>query len=118
MPAVGFILSQPPHGDASGREGLDAILATSAYSEDLALYFVGDGVYQLVREQAADAILGRNYLPTFGMLELYDIDQVYLCQQSLEERGLSPEDLALDAVLLSPAQLAGQFSQCRQLLKF
>ena len=37
---IGFIFSSAPHGVTSGREGLDAVLATSAYSEEITLFLL------------------------------------------------------------------------------
>ena len=44
MKRVAFVFSSAPHGSASGREGLDALLATSALSDEIGVFFVGDGV--------------------------------------------------------------------------
>ncbi|MGO4997929.1 sulfurtransferase complex subunit TusC [Oceanisphaera sp. W20_SRM_FM3] len=101
MNKVAFMFRTAPHGSASGREGLDAVLATSALSEDLGVFFEGDGVYQLLAEQDPSAILGRHYAPTFGLLDLYDVEQVYVCQQSLSERGLVSEQLSIAVQVLA-----------------
>lgn len=105
MTRIAFISRRGPHGSASGREGLDALLATSALTESLALFLVGDGVMQLVREQAPHAILQRHYAPTFKMLELYDIEEIYVCAVSLAERGLTAADLLIPVIPLSPAEI-------------
>ncbi|AXB05306.1 sulfurtransferase complex subunit TusC [Aeromonas caviae] len=84
---------------------MDALLATSALTESLALFLVGDGVMQLVREQSPHAILQRHYAPTFKMLELYDIEEVYVCAVSLAERGLTAADLLIPVIPLSPAEI-------------
>ncbi|MBR9856932.1 MAG: sulfurtransferase complex subunit TusC [Gammaproteobacteria bacterium] len=105
MNKVAFIFRTPPHGSASGREGLDAVLATSALSEDIGVFFIGDGVYQLLADQEPGSILGRHYAPTFGLLELYDVDNVYISAEALAERGLSKDRLAIDAAVLSPSEL-------------
>ncbi|AEY02953.1 intracellular sulfur oxidation protein DsrF [Oceanimonas sp. GK1] len=105
MNKVAFIFRTAPHGSAAGREGLDAVLATSALSEALAVFFMDDGVYQLKREQAPAAIHGRDYAPTFGLLELYDIEQVYVCAASLAERGLTLADLCIDAQACDTGEL-------------
>jgi sulfur relay (sulfurtransferase) DsrF/TusC family protein len=34
-----------------GQEGLDALLATSALTEEIGVFFVGDGVFQLLPGQ-------------------------------------------------------------------
>ncbi|MGL5554622.1 MAG: DsrE family protein, partial [Aeromonas veronii] len=48
---IAFICSRGPHGHTAGREGLDALLATSAMTDELALFLIGDGVLQLLKEQ-------------------------------------------------------------------
>ncbi|MGY4004173.1 sulfurtransferase complex subunit TusC [Aeromonas sanarellii] len=105
MTKIAFICRRGPHGSASGREGLDALLATSALTESLALFLMGDGVLQLVKEQSPQATLQRHYAPTFKMLELYDIEEVYVCAVSLAERGLTVADLLIPVTLLSPAEI-------------
>jgi tRNA 2-thiouridine synthesizing protein C len=68
MKRVAFVFSSAPHGSAAGREGLDALLATSALSEDLGVFFIGDGVFQLLSQQAPGVILARDYIATFCRL--------------------------------------------------
>lgn len=51
MKRLAFIFTQPPHTSSAGREGLDALLAASAFSEDIQVFFVGDGVFQLLPNQ-------------------------------------------------------------------
>ncbi|MBO1518284.1 sulfurtransferase complex subunit TusC [Oceanisphaera pacifica] len=101
MNKVAFIFRTPPHGSASGREGLDAALATSALNEDIGIFFIGDGVYQVLEGQDTSLILGRDYAPTFGLLDLYDVERVYVCAQSLAERGLASTQVSIVAEVLS-----------------
>ncbi|AML56589.1 tRNA 5-methylaminomethyl-2-thiouridine synthase TusC [Serratia rubidaea] len=106
MKRVAFVFTQAPHGSASGREGLDALLATSALSEQLGVFFIGDGVLQLLPGQQPEKVLGRNYIATFGVLPLYDVEQCYLCEASLQARGLAQvENWVLDAEVLAPESL-------------
>ncbi len=39
MNSVAFIFTQAPHGNSAGREGLDALLATSALTENIGVFF-------------------------------------------------------------------------------
>ncbi|WON76700.1 sulfurtransferase complex subunit TusC [Serratia sp. UGAL515B_01] len=101
MKRVAFVFTHGPHGNASGREGLDALLATSALSEDIAVFFIADGVLQLLPGQQPEKILARNYIATFGLLPLYDVEHVYVCEAALHERGLqSVNDWVLAAEIL------------------
>ena len=106
MKRVAFVFTRAPHGTAAGREGLDALLATSALSEQVGVFFIGDGVMQLLPHQAPEKILARNYIATFGVLPLYEVEQCYLCEASLQARGLPAElDWVLKAEILPPEAL-------------
>jgi len=115
---VAFIFHSSPHATSSGREGLDAILAASAYSEELAVFFVGEGVLQLLNGQDPSQVLSRDYISAFKLLDLYDIEQRYICAQSLREWGLESSDLIIDGDIVSPQQIAEQWNAFDQLLTF
>ena len=119
MKRVAFVFKSAPHGSAAGREGLDALLATSALTEDIGVFFIGDGVFQLVPSQQPALILARDYIVTFRVLPLYDIDQCYLCAASVRERGLPIEsDWVLDAKPLEPDALRDMLHQFDVVLTF
>ena len=81
------------------KEALDAVLVAGVFEQELALLFRDDGVWQLVEskltEELAESIRS---LPDYG------IDAVYVCECSLSERKLTPEDLILSATVLSAAE--------------
>lgn len=119
MPRVAFLFTHAPHGNASGREGLDALLATSALSEDIGVFFIGDGVLQLLADQQPGKILARDYIATFGVLPLYDISACFVCERSLHERGLSEQQaLVLDVERLAPHALRARLQDYDTFLTF
>lgn len=118
MNKVAFIFRNAAHGCAAGREGLDAALATSALDEEIGIFFIGDGVYQLLAEQSPAAILQRHYAPTFGLFELYDVEHVYICSQALAERGLSSASLVLTPHVLAQDELQARLAQYPVRLSF
>lgn len=106
MKSIAIIFTTAPHGSAAGREGLDALLAVSALSEDVSAFFIGDGVLQLQAEQQSELALSRNHCATFKVLPLYDVDERWICAQSLRERGLALDaGRVLQAVQLEPEAL-------------
>ncbi|ORC17186.1 sulfurtransferase TusC [Enterobacter cloacae subsp. cloacae] len=119
MKRVAFVFTSAPHGSASGREGLDALLATSALTEDIGVFFLGDGVFQLLAGQQPQAILARDYIATFKVLPLYDIENCYVCADSLTARGLSDKTpFVLDVTILPSAALCEQLSHYDTVLTF
>lgn len=118
MLRAAFITRQVPHGTSLARETQDAILATSALTEDLSVFFIGDGVYQLLGEQKPQGIACRDFAPTFGMFDLYDIENIYVCADSLLERGLADRTLIIDAEVLPEAEINQRIRQHAIILNF
>ncbi|MTH47775.1 sulfurtransferase complex subunit TusC [Intestinirhabdus alba] len=119
MKRIAFIFSTAPHGSASGREGLDALLATSALTDSPGVFFIGDGVLQLLAGQKPGAVLARDYIATFKLLGLYDIEQRWICAASLRERGLDPGvELVIDATPLEPDALRRELDHYDVILRF
>lgn len=118
MSQLTYLFRSAPHGSSAGREGIDALLAASAYCEDISVIFMGDGVYQLLQGQAPADILSKDYAPMLKLFDLYDIEQVYVCADSLAKRGLSHADLMIDATPLSLTSLKSQLQLAGKLLSF
>lgn len=118
MHGIAFITRQPPHGTSIARETQDAILATSALTEDLSVFFIGDGVYQLLKDQVPQQISSRNFAATFKLFDLYDIENIYVCQESLAIRGIDVSQLLIEVTCLSPEQLSTHIRKHAKILNF
>lgn len=119
MKRIAFVFTHGPHGNASGREGLDALLATSAINDGVGVFFIADGVLLLLPEQRPSAILARDFAPTFGILPIYDIHRLYLCAESLAERGLNAvQRWVLDAEIVPAAEWRRCLSEFEIVLTF
>ena len=99
-----FIQSHAPHGTLFGQEGLDAILAGSAFA-DCAVLFLGDGVYQLLKGQATQSLASRNYSVSYQALLDYGVDAIFCSAADLLTRGLTLEDLIVAPTPLNPKEL-------------
>jgi tRNA 2-thiouridine synthesizing protein C len=119
MKRIAYVFMTAPHGSSAGREGLDALLATSALTEDIGVFFVGDGVFQLMSEQQPTKIMARDYIPTFKLMALYDIENCWLCGASLRERGLSEStSFVIEPEILEPDALRRQLDNFDVILRF
>lgn len=115
---IGIINRCLPHGSSQGRESLDLTLAMSAFNESMSLFFIADGVYQLLDGHNPTESLQKHFQPLFKMLELYDVENIYVCQQSLIERAIKQDDLIIDVTLLNGLQLKTKLALQDQLLSF
>ncbi len=97
---------------------MDALLAASAYSENIAVFFIGEGVTQLVANQNTTSIYSRDYAAAFKLMALYDIHDVYICAQSIKAQGLAVAQWIIDAQPLTQEALNAQLHSCDKLLTF
>jgi tRNA 2-thiouridine synthesizing protein C len=101
-----FVNRKAPYGTIYALEGLEVVLISAAFDQDVSLAFVDDGVYQLVKGQQTKGIEAKNFSPAYRALEGYDIEKLYVEREALERRGLSEEDLLVDIQVLSSGELA------------
>lgn len=95
---LAILFTQPPFGHSTSREGLDALLAASAFCEEkeILIGFIDDGVFNLLKAQQPDCILQKDHISTFKLIDLYDLSECFVCQQSIQARHLATSDLILE----------------------
>jgi len=100
------LMRKAPYGSVYTAEGLRSVMGIGIFEMDVALVFVDDGVYALVKEQNPEKLdmqpLGEGFpaLPEFG------VEKFYVHRPSLEARGLSASDLVLAVEMVDDAGLA------------
>jgi len=100
--SVAIINSKAPYSSILGKDALDVALIYGSYEQDVTLFFHGDGVFQLIDEQNSMLIQLKDYLKTFSAFEFYDIENIYVCQKSLQDRSLNDRGFHIDnAVVLN-----------------
>lgn len=120
MKRVAFVFTSAPHGSSAGREGLDALLAMSALTDDIGVFFISDGIFQILAGQEPAHILARDYIATFKLLALYDIENCWICAASLRERGINANTTAfvVDAEVLESEFVRDKLGEYDTLLRF
>ncbi len=88
-----YINRRAPHGTIYAWESLEVVLIGAAFDQDVSLAFLDDGVYQLLKGQDTAGIETKNFSPTYSALGDYDVTKLYVEKESLEERGLTLDDL-------------------------
>jgi len=99
------VMRHAPHGTIYSYEGLEMILIMAAYEQDLSVVFIGDGVYAIKKNQDTAGIGIKGFAKTFMALDGYDVEKLYVDRVSLEERGLSEEDLLVDVEVLDSPEI-------------
>ena len=115
---IAILNKSAPYGRANGQESLDMGLAMSNFGLDVSLFFIEDGVLQLIKQQTSDKIQHKAYHKTFAAFTFYDIENIYVCQQSLLERCLTALDLSIPVTLIETDQLSALVAKHDQVMVF
>lgn len=113
-----FVNRKAPYGTIYALEGLEVVLISAAFDQDVSMVFMDDGVYELVKGQHTKNIDVKNFSPTYRALEGYDIEKLYVEKESLDQRGLSEENLIVPVEVLNAAQMAAMMESQDVVISF
>ncbi|MCP4994469.1 MAG: sulfurtransferase complex subunit TusC [Gammaproteobacteria bacterium] len=88
-----YLNRRAPYGTIYAWESLEVVLIGAAFDQDVSLAFVDDGVFQIVKGQDTADVGMKNFSPTYSALGDYEVTKLYVEKESLEERGLTIDDL-------------------------
>ena len=106
-----YVNRKAPYGTIYALEGLEVVLITAAFDQDVSMVFMDDGVFQIKKDQDTKGINMKNFSPTYRALEGYDVEKLYAEKESLEARGLTKDDLVIPVEVVSSAELADMMDE-------
>ena len=113
-----FLNRKAPHGTVYALEGLEVVLITAAFDQDVSLVFTDDGVYQLMKGIDTKGIEVKDFSKTYRALEGYDIEKLYVDRTSLEARGLTEDDLIVDVTVMSDDEMKNLMAEQDVVISF
>lgn len=112
------VCRQAPYSTPLAKEGLDFALAAGVFDQNISLLFLGEGLWQLKKNQQSDAIGMKNLGKSLSALPLYDIDNIYVEHASLIALGLSQADLLMDVEALDESGIAALLAKADVIFNF
>ncbi len=117
-----FVNTKAPYGTIYALETLEMIMISAAFEQHAVIVFIDDGVYQIKKEQNTQAIGMKNFLPTYGVVEMEkddadeddDLDmewRIIVEKESMEARGLTKEDFTINVEIMESALLSELMAQ-------
>lgn len=91
-----FILSRAAHSGVYLQETLDVILTTAAFDQSVSILLVDAGVFNLKKNQQTTDLNLKDTCSIFAALELYDVNTIYVEDESMKEFGIDEKDLAIN----------------------
>ena len=113
-----YVNRRAPHGTVYAHEALEVVLIGAAFDQDVSLAFIDDGVFQLKKDQDTSEIYTKNFSKIYSALEMYDVEKLYVEKESLEQRGLSEDDLMVDVKILTSDEMKKIITESEVILNF
>ena len=113
-----IIFKQSPLQNQSGQDGLELALTLATFEQKVVLFFKDAGVLQLSQSINGELVGRKTYTAGFKSLDLYDIEEVYVCAESLSQFALTPPELLIDVTLLSSQQWREKLAEHDRALTF
>ena len=115
---VAVLMRKAPYGSVYTAEGFRSIMGVGVFELDIAVVFVDDGVYALIKGQDPSALDMKPLGDGFPMLPDFGDIRFYVHGQSLNERGLTKDDLVMDVEIVDDAGAAGLLESAGVVLPF
>jgi len=96
--------SQSPFGNALAQDGLDFALAATNYGHEVVVLFEGDGVLQLMDSD----IHPSSFAKRLSVMPMFDIEECYVCMQSLSNLNVSPSEKLIQSLELQKLDSSGK----------
>jgi len=106
-----YVNRRAPYGTIYALECLEIVLVAAAFDQDVSVVFLDDGVCQLKKNQDTTGIGMKNFSKTYGALDDYDVEKIYVEKESLAARGLTDDDLVIPVEVLAADDLREVMAQ-------
>jgi tRNA 2-thiouridine synthesizing protein C len=118
MDQVAVLMRKAPYGTVYAAEGFRTLMGIAVFEMEISVVFVDDGVYALVAGQTPDKLGMKPLGEAFPMLGEFGVSRFYVHEESLQERGLTPDDLVMDVDTIDGAQIAAILESSGKVLPF
>ncbi len=113
-----YVNRRAPYGSVYALESLEVVLVGAAFNQDVSVVFADDGVFQLKKGQDTEELGMKNFSPTYRVLEMYDVEKLYVEKESLEARGLTEDDLVVPVEVMTNSEIGKLMEQQDVVLSF
>jgi tRNA 2-thiouridine synthesizing protein C len=115
---VAVLMRRAPYGTVYTAEGFRTMMGMAVFEMDISVVFLDDGVYALIKGQDPEKLDMQPLGDAFPMLPEFDVKKFFVHDESLAERGLTPDDLVVDVEVVNSAQVSQILQAAGKVLPF
>jgi len=113
-----IVNQSPPYSSSNAKESLDIALAAGTFEQAVSVLFTGDACYQLLPNQAPEAINSKNLCQMLKALPIYGIDELLVDEQSLASRNVTHLDKSLTIRKISQHEVQELYRNSTAVFRF
>ncbi|OQK18479.1 sulfur relay protein TusC [Methyloprofundus sedimenti] len=106
-----FVMQAAAYRGSKVQEVLDQVLIAAAFDQQVSMLLLDDAVYHLQKDQLSEQIACKDIAAIYRSLEIYDIENIYVEQDSLTERGLSQDELLIPITLIKRHEITATINR-------
>ena len=110
MKSVLIRMSKSPLNGLISGEQLETAMVAATFEQEVSILFTGDGVLNLLPTKETKEVTGYNIEKMLLALPTFDVNDLFICKRSLEQRQIGVFSLPKNATLIT-------FEDQRRLIK-
>ncbi len=104
-------MSQAPHQGVQLQESLDLLMTCAAFDQAVSILLINDGVFQIHTHQNPIEYKLKDTASIYKALEIYDVKELWVERESINERGITEQNLSLNFQIISKAEVSKLMQQ-------
>lgn len=100
-----IIISCSSLDGANFKEAIDIALVCAAFDQQVNIIFIEAGINNLITGQSANLLNDKNHVDIIKGLEFYDIENIYLEGESLDQTGITIDQILPTVKLKSISEI-------------
>ena len=110
MKSVLIRMSKSPLNGLISGEQLETAMVAATFEQEVSILFTGDGVLNLLPAKETKEVTGYNIEKMLLALPTFDVNDLFICERSLEQRQIGVFSLPKNATVIT-------FEDQRRLIK-
>jgi len=101
MKNILYIISKSPYSGIKSFELIDSAMVSAIFENNISILFRAEGVWSLLSDQNGELLNYKTYSKVLSALPTYEIDNLYFCEDSINERQINREQIDIPVKSLS-----------------
>ncbi len=101
MKNILYIISRAPYSGIQSFELIESAMVNAIFENNVSILFRAEGVWSLLKNQDGELLNFKTYSKVLAALPAYEINNLYFCEDSINERQINRDQINIPVRSLS-----------------